>query len=469
MKIEQIYTGCLSQGAYYIRSENEAIVIDPLREIESYVQKALHDHVKIKYVLETHFHADFVSGHLDLAAKTGATIVYGPSAQPGFPAYIAADGEELPVGKCTMKVLHTPGHTMESTCYLLLDENRNQVALFSGDTLLLGDVGRPDLAQKATNLTTDELAGLLYDSIRNKLLPLADDVIIYPGHGAGSACGKNMMKETVDTLGHQKKINYALRKAMTRQEFITEVTDGLSSPPAYFPENAKMNKHGYESIDVVIRKGTRPMSVAEFNDLAAQTDAVIIDTREAKHFEKGFIPGSINIGLNGSFAHWVGSLLRGTDSPVLIVAEEGQEKEAAIRLARVGYDHLLGYLKGGFQQWLQADKDFNTITSMDAEEFSSRNSKQKLYILDVRRADEFKAGHIIGAHHLPLEKLATHLDQITKEADVYIHCAGGYRSMIAASILRSKGWVNIINVTGGFQAISNAKKQVALDKPEPVH
>jgi len=454
MKIEQIYTGCLAQGAYYIRSENEAVIIDPLREVQPYLAKAEADGVRIKYVLETHFHADFVSGHIDLAAKTGATIVYGPTAQPAFNAHIAADNEELKVGRITIKVLHTPGHTLESTTYLLKDEEGKDYAIFSGDTLFLGDVGRPDLAQKAAHMTQEELAGMLFDSLRNKIMTLADDVIVYPAHGAGSACGKNMSKETVDTLGHQKQTNYALRATMTRDEFINEVTDGLLPPPAYFPENVKMNKEGYESIDAVLTKGLRSFSPEEFELVANETGALVLDTREAQTFAKGFIPNSINIGIEGSFAPWVGSLIPGVNHPLLIIADEGREEEVVTRLARVGFDNALGYLKGGMKSWLQAGKSIDSIDSISASEFSRRMQQQKLFVIDVRKPGEFAAEHITDARNISLDYLNDHLAEIPKQGEVYLHCAGGYRSMIAASILKARGWNNVIDIAGGFKALA---------------
>lgn len=454
MKIEQIYTGCLAQGAYYIRSGNEAVIIDPLREVEPYIEKAEADHVQIKYVLETHFHADFVSGHLDLSAKTGATIVYGPTAQPKFKAHIARDGEELKIGDITIKVLHTPGHTMESTSYLLKDEKGVDHAIFSGDTLFLGDVGRPDLAQKAADMTQEELAGLLYDSLRNKIMPLSDDVIVYPAHGAGSACGKNMMKETVDTLGHQKKTNYALRANMTRDEFIKEVTDGLLPPPSYFPENVKMNKEGYESIDNVLNKGLHALASDAFELMANETGALVLDTRDPQTFAKSFIPRSINIGIDGSFAPWVGALIPGTQQPLLIVAEKGREEEVITRLARVGFDNTIGYLQGGFQNWLDAGKQTDAVDTISASEFAKRFAQQKLYIIDVRKPGEFQAEHIENAVNVPLDYINLHLAEIPKSGDVYLHCAGGYRSMIAASILKARGWNNLIDVQGGFKAIA---------------
>jgi hydroxyacylglutathione hydrolase len=454
MKIEQIYTGCLAQGAYYIRSGKEAVIIDPLREVQPYIEKAEAEQVQIKYVLETHFHADFVSGHLDLAASTGATIVYGPTAQPKFKAHIARDGEELKVGNITIKVLHTPGHTMESTCYLLKDENGVDHALFSGDTLFLGDVGRPDLAQKAAHLTQEELAGLLFDSLRNKIMPLADQVIVYPAHGAGSACGKNMMKETVDTLGNQKKVNYALRASMTRDEFIKEVTAGLLPPPSYFPENVKMNKEGYESIDTVLNKGMRALSAEAFELTANETGALVLDTRDAQVFASGFIPRSINIGIDGSFAPWVGALIPGTQQPLLIVADKGREEEVITRLARVGFDHAIGYLNGGFQTWRDAGKEIDLVDTISAAEFAGRFKEQKLYVIDVRKPGEYQAEHIEGAANVPLDYINQHLAEIPKTGDVYLHCAGGYRSMIAASILKARGWNNLTDVQGGLKAIA---------------
>jgi hydroxyacylglutathione hydrolase len=454
MKIEQIYTGCLAQGAYYIRSENEAVIIDPLREVDPYITKAEADGVKIKYVLETHFHADFVSGHLDLAEKTGATIVYGPTAVPKFKAHIAADGEVLTVGRVTIKVLHTPGHTMESTTYLLKDEYGKEHAIFSGDTLFLGDVGRPDLAQKAAHMTQEELAGLLYDSLRSKIMTLADDVIVYPAHGAGSACGKNMSKETVDTLGNQKQTNYALRPTMSRGEFINEVTDGLLPPPSYFPENVKMNKEGYERIDTVLNNGMQPLSADAFELIANEINALVLDTRDAETFAKGYIPNSINIGIDGSFAPWVGALIPGVNQPLLIITEEGRDEEVVTRLARVGFDNTMGYLKGGLKAWLQSGREIDRIDSIPAKEFARRAKVQKLTTIDVRKPGEFEAEHVKEATSIPLDFLNSRLAEIPKEGEVYVYCAGGYRSMIAVSILKSRGWNNLIDVKGGFKAIA---------------
>lgn len=453
MKVEQIYTGCLAQGAYYIESEGEAAIIDPLREVEPYIERARKNNASIKYVFETHFHADFVSGHIDLARRTGATIVYGPGAKPSFDAHIARDNEEIRLGEVTIRVLHTPGHTMESTTYLLLDEQGKEYAIFSGDTLFLGDVGRPDLAQKAADMTQEQLAGMLFDSLRNKIMTLPDDVIVYPAHGAGSACGKNMMKETVDTLGNQRRLNYALRAGMTREQFIREVTEGLMPPPAYFPENVKLNKEGYKNIDAVLERGTSPLNALQFEAVANETGALILDTRSPQVFRKAFIPGSINIGLDGSFAPWAGALIPGVEQPILIVSDEGREKEAVTRLARVGCDNTLGYLKGGFKAWLQAEKDVESIDSISAAEFEKRSHSRELVVFDVRKPSEFNDEHLVGARLAPLDFLNDYLDEIPKEGEVYLHCAGGYRSMIAASILKARGWNNVIDVDGGMKSL----------------
>ena len=459
MKIEQIYTGCLAQGAYYIQSGNEAVIIDPLREVQPYIEKAEKNGAKIKYVLETHFHADFVSGHIDLAKKTGATIVYGPLANPTFETHIAHDGEVLTVGSLKLKVLHTPGHTMESTCYLLLDENDKELALFSGDTLFIGDVGRPDLAQKAAHLTQEELAGTLFDSLRNKIMTLPDDVIVYPAHGAGSACGKNMSKETSDTLGNQKKFNYALRANMTRDEFTAEVTDGLLPPPAYFPENVRLNKQGYASIDSVLAKGTQALSPAAFEAAANETGALILDTRDAQVFAKGFIPNSINIGLGGSFAPWVGALIPDINQPILIVDEAGREQEVVTRLARVGYDNALGFLQGGIAAWQQAGHDLDTIETISAEEAAARLAADPAAILlDVRKKSENYSEHVLGAQNLPLDVVNEEMAALNPDKTYYIHCAGGYRSMVFASILKARGFDKLIDVQGGFKAIKDSEK-----------
>lgn len=453
MKVEQIYTGCLSQGAYYIRSGNEAAIIDPLREVDQYIEKANTDGVKIKYVFETHFHADFVSGHLDLAEKTGARIVYGPTARPAFLAYVASDNEEFKIGNVTVRALHTPGHTMESTTYLLLDEANSPKAIFTGDTLFLGDVGRPDLAQKAANLTKEQLAGLLYDSLRSKIMTLPGNVVVYPGHGAGSACGKNMMKETTDTLANQLKVNYALRE-MTRDRFIVEVLDGLETPPAYFPENVKMNKEGYESIDRVLSSALRPLTPKEFEAAANETGALVLDTRDASRFAESFIPNSINIGIDGNFAPWVGALIPGVGHPLLIVADPGREQEVVTRLARVGFDHVIGYLEGGFEAWRESGAEVDKIESISATEFAKLASLKSLQVIDVRKHGEYETEHLLHSNNIPLEELNNHLAEINQHETAYIHCAGGYRSMIACSILRARGWQNLVDVSGGFKALA---------------
>ena len=457
MKIEQIYTGCLAQGAYYIQSNGEAVIIDPLREVSSYLERAKHDGVKIKYVLETHFHADFVSGHVTLAEKTGATIVYGPNANPTFAAHIATDGEELRVGDVTIKVLHTPGHTMESTTYLLRDENGKDVAIFTGDTLFLGDVGRPDLAQKAATMTQEELAGISFDSLRTKIMPLADDVIVYPGHGAGSACGKNMMKETVDTLGNQKAMNYALRADMTRDEFIAEVTDGLLPPPGYFPLNVKLNKEGYRDIDEVLDQGLRALSPDAFEVAANETEALVLDVRSPQDFAVGHIPNSIFIGLDGNFAPWVGELIVDVNTNILLVAPEGREEEVVTRLSRVGFDNTFGYLQGGIHAWKASGKEVDTVHSVPASELAASYADFSDRIFDVRKPGEYLSEHIEQAHHTPLGSLNDHLAEFPQDGSFYVHCAGGYRSMIASSILKSRGIHNIIDVQGGWGAISQTE------------
>lgn len=453
MKIEQIYTGCLAQGAYYIESDGEAVVIDPLREVEPYIAKAEKDNATIKYVLETHFHADFVSGHIDLSKKTNAPIVYGPNANPSFKALVAEDGQQLKVGKVTFVVLHTPGHTMESTCYLLKDENGKNVALFTGDTLFIGDVGRPDLAQKAGVITTEDLAGALYESLRNKIMPLADDIIVYPAHGAGSACGKNMSNETTDTLGHQKKTNYALRPNMTKAEFIKEVTSGLTQPPAYFPLNVMMNKEGYESIDQVMERGKHALSPDAFEAAANETGALMLDTRAPEVFGKGFIPNAINIGIDGSFAPWVGALIPDIKQKLLIIADTDREEEVITRLARVGYDYTIGYLKGGFEAWKNSGKEIDTIGSVSAVELARAMSTGSATVIDVRKESEFTSEHVDGAINLPLDNINDNMAVLDKNRTYYVHCAGGYRSMIFNSVLKARGFNNLIDISGGFKAI----------------
>jgi len=459
MTVEQIYTGCLAQGAYYIESEGEAVVIDPLREVQPYIQKAENNDAKIKYVLETHFHADFVSGHLDLSKKTGAPIVFGPNAKPSFDAHIAKDGEELKVGKATIRVIHTPGHTMESTCYLLIDEKGKEIGLFSGDTLFIGDVGRPDLAQKVkADLTQEMLAGYLFDSLRTKIMPLADDIIVYPAHGAGSACGKNMSKETTDTLGNQKKTNYALRANMTKEEFIKEVTTGLVAPPAYFPLNVMLNIQGYESIDKVLERGQHDLSPDAFETAANETSALILDTRDPQTFAQGFVPNSINIGIDGSFAPWVGAMIPDIKQEILLVTDEGRENEVITRLARVGYDFTIGYLKGGFEAWRKAGKEVDQIRSIDVNELASVMKKGQVNVLDVRKNSEYLSEHLLDAENLPLDVINDSMAHINKNKTYYVHCAGGYRSMIFNSILRARGYDNLVDVKGGFKSIKDSGK-----------
>ena len=461
MNIEQIYTGCLAQGAYYIESKGEVAIIDPLREVEPYLKRAENDQAKIKYILETHFHADFVSGHVTLAKKTGAPIIYGPNANPSFEAIIAKDGQEFPLGDLTIKVLHTPGHTMESTTYLLRDKHGKDLAIFSGDTLFLGDVGRPDLAQKAASMTQEDLAGILFDSLRNKIMPLADDVIVYPAHGAGSACGKNMMKETVDTLGNQKKMNYALRANMTKAEFVKEVTDGLLPPPKYFPLNVKMNREGYEDIGDVMRRGNIALAPDAFEAAANETGAVVLDVRHQNDFVKGHVPRSIFIGLDGDFAPWVGALIADTQQPILLVTPTGKEKEAITRLSRVGFDGTIGYLKGGFEAWKKEGKDYDIIPSVSAAKAKEKLDKTHSPVFDVRKESEFLSEHLVDAHNTPLDFLNRHLAEFPKKDDFYVHCAGGYRSVIAASILKSRGIHNLVNIEGGFGALKNAGAPVS--------
>ena len=453
MKIEQIYTGCLAQGAYYIVSEGEAVIIDPLREIQPYLDRAEKDGVKIKYVFETHFHADFVSGHLDLASATGAAIVYGPTAKPTFEAHIATDGEVFKVGKISFKVLHTPGHTMESSCFLLIDEHGKDHSLFSGDTLFIGDVGRPDLAQKAAHMTQEQLAATLFHSLRDKVMTLADEVIVYPAHGAGSACGKNMSKETVSTIGQQKQLNYALRANMTEAEFIKEVTDGLLPPPTYFGANVAMNKTGYDSINTVMQRGMHALAPKEFEVAVESTGALMLDTRNPEVFAQGFVPNSINIGLNGQFAPWVGALITDIKQNIVLITEEGKEEETLTRLARVGYDFVVGYLKGGFQAWKAAGMEVDTVNRINAEQFAEQ-FKASPIVIDVRKPGEFAAEHVDGAKSIPLDYINEDLAQFPKDQPFIIHCAGGYRSMIAASILKARGWENFVDVEGGFSAIS---------------
>ena len=468
MKIEQIYTGCLAQGAYYIESNGEVAIIDPLRETQSYIDQATKDNAKIKYIFETHFHADFVSGHLDLAQKTGATIIYGPTAEPNFDAHIATDGEVFSLGNITITALHTPGHTMESTTYLLKDENGKDYAIFTGDTLFIGDVGRPDLAQKLnTDLTQEKLAGYLFDSLRNKIMPLADDIIVYPAHGAGSACGKNMSKETFDTLGNQKQVNYALNPTMTKEEFITELTSGLMPPPFYFPENVMMNKLGVESLDVVKERANKALSPDEFIQVAEDTNALILDVRDPQTFAAGFIPNSINIGIKGNFAPWVGTLITDIKQPILLIAEVGQEEETVTRLARVGYDNVIGFLNNGFQAWVEAEKDFDEIVSVSPEEFAELVDETELKVLDVRKPGEYETSHVEGAITAPLDFINESMKLIDSEETYLVHCAGGYRSMIFTSILRARGYENLIDVAGGFGKIKEVEGVKIVEGTSP--
>jgi hydroxyacylglutathione hydrolase len=452
MKIEQLYTGCLAQGAYYIESDGEVAIIDPLREIQQYIDKTETTNSKIKYILETHFHADFVSGHVDLANKTGATIVFGPGASTDYDIHSATDGEELKVGKVTIKVLHTPGHTLESTTYLLRDENGRDHAIFSGDTLFLGDVGRPDLAIKS-DLTKEDLAEMLYDSLRTKIMTLADTVIVYPAHGAGSACGKNLSKETVGVLGEQKKTNYALRADMTKAEFVKEVLDGIAPPPQYFAKNAMMNKMGYDAFDTILKKGDTPLKPEDFEALANHESALVLDVRPESDYIKGHIPNSIFIGLNGGFAPWVGALITDIKQPIVLVVPEGKSAEAVTRLSRVGYDNTLGYLEGGINAWKASGRAIDTLDSISAEEFAKRSKTSEINILDVRKDGEYQSMHLEDVQHFSLDLINDKMNEVSKDKTYYVHCAGGYRSVIAASILKARGFNNLIDIAGGFGAI----------------
>jgi len=456
MKVEQIYTGCLAQGAYYLENNGEVAIIDPLREVQPYLERAEKDGATIKYIFETHFHADFVSGHLDLSKKTGAPIIYGPNANPSFDCIVATDGQEFKLGNATIQVIHTPGHTMESTCFLLIDESGKATSLFSGDTLFLGDVGRPDLAQKAADMTQEDLAGLLYDSLYNKILPLSDDIMVYPAHGAGSACGKNMMKETMDSLGNQKSMNYALNQP-SKEAFIEAVTDGLLPPPAYFPLNVAMNKKGYDSIDDVMAKGMQALEPEAFETAAETTGAIILDTRTAADFSQGFVPRSINIGLDGQFAPWVGAMIVDVKQPILLITDEGKEEETLTRLSRVGFDAVIGHLKGGFASWKSANKEIDTVNRITADTFKNEIQIGESFVLDVRKESEYRAEHVEEAYNKPLDFINEWFMEMGNQNETfYVHCAGGYRSMIAASILKSKGIHNFKEVAGGFKAISEA-------------
>jgi glyoxylase-like metal-dependent hydrolase (beta-lactamase superfamily II)/rhodanese-related sulfurtransferase len=454
MNVEQIYTGCLAQGAYYITSNGEAAIIDPLREVQPYIDRLERDNVKLKYIFETHFHADFVSGHLDLSKKTNAPIVYGPTANAEFEAIIAEDNQIFKIGNVKIKVLHTPGHTMESTTYLLIDENGKENAIFSGDTLFIGDVGRPDLAQKAASMTQEQLAATLYHSLRTKIMTLPDHVTVYPGHGAGSACGKNMSKETVSTIGEQKRNNYALRANMTEAEFVHEVTDGLLPPPGYFGFNVAMNKKGYTSFDEVLNNGMRQLSVDEFEVAAEETGALILDSRNYNEFGKGFVPQSVNIALNGDFAPWVGALIADVSQPLLLVCDAGKEEETVTRLSRVGFDNILGHLKGGFDAWKNAGKEVDTINRITPQEFEKQFVPGKSVVVDVRKESEYAAEHVEDAYSKPLAYINDWIRDINPDEPFFMHCAGGYRSMTAASILQARGYRNFIEVGGGFNAIA---------------
>lgn len=454
MKVEQIYTGCIAHAAYYLESNGEAAIFDPLREVQPYIDRALVDQAQIKYVFETHFHADFVSGHLDLAAKTGSKIVYGPTAKPGFDATVAEDNQEFKVGAYTIRVIHTPGHTMESTTYLLIDETGKEHGIITGDTLFIGDVGRPDLAQHViADLTEQKLAAHLYDSLRNKIIPLSDDLIVYPNHGAGSACGKKMSKETTDTLGNQKRTNYALRADMTKEEFIDELLSGLTTPPAYFPKNVLMNIQGYDSLDTILERGNRGLSPSSFELVANESNALILDTRAPEVFAQGFIPNSINIGLDGNFAMWVGEMISDIQQEILLVCEIGREEEAIIRLSRVGYDHTVGYLKGGFNAWVSEGRETDAVQRISAEEFAEKFAR-KIPTFDVRKRSEFDAEHVVDVVNIPLNEINLHLAKFPEKESFILHCAGGYRSMIAASILKSRGIHNFVDVIGGMSDIS---------------
>ncbi|NIK92249.1 MBL fold metallo-hydrolase [Mangrovimonas sp. CR14] len=454
MKVEQIYTGCLAHAAYYIENNGEAAVFDPLREVGPYIDRAKEDGAKIKYVFETHFHADFVSGHLDLRAKTGADIVFGPNAKPGYEAIVAEDAQIFKVGNYQVKVIHTPGHTMESTTYLLIDDKGKEHGIITGDTLFIGDVGRPDLAQHVVaDLTEEKLAAHLFDSLRNKIMPLSDDLIVYPNHGAGSACGKKMSTETTDTLGNQKKTNYALRADMTKEEFIKELLTGLTTPPGYFPQNVLMNIKGYESLDTIMDRATKALTPEEFEVIANETGALLLDTRENEDFAKGFVPNSINIGLESNFAMWVGEMIPDVKQEILFITYPGKEEETITRLSRVGYDHSIGYLKGGFESWKESGKEVDSVSRISPEELEKRYEDKPL-IIDVRKKSEFDSEHIIDAVNVPLNEINKHLSEFPKDKPFVLHCAGGYRSMIAASILKQRGWENFVDVEGGLDEIS---------------
>lgn len=456
MKIEQIYTGCLSQGAYYLESNGEVAIIDPLRDVDYYIETANKNNARIKYIFETHFHADFVSGHVTLAEKTGASIIYGPNAITNFHSHIAHNGEEFKLGDVKITLIHTPGHTIESSCYLLTDKEGKDIAIFTGDTLFLGDVGRPDLAQKSDHLTAEDLAGYLFESLRNKIMPLNDDIVIYPAHGAGSACGKKMSKETFDSLGNQKKTNYALREDMTKKEFIKEVLEGLNPPPEYFPSNVKLNKEGYEPLDKILSRSFNELTVIDFKKNVNVNGSLMLDVRSIEEFAKAHIPGSIFIGLDGGFAPWVGELIKDINHPIVIISPAGREEEAIIRLSRLGFDNSKGYLKGGINAWIDSGNEVDSVESINKNEFEKLFSEANTKIFDVRNESEFNSEHVVGACNIPLNKLNANLEKINSKGVNYIHCAGGYRSMIASSILKARGIHNFIDIKGGYSAISDS-------------
>lgn len=467
MIIEQIYTGCIAEAAYFLSSEGEAAIVDPLRDIQPYLDRIEKEGVQLKYIFETHFHADFVSGHIDLAKKTGATIVYGPTTMStGFEKKVGYDGEVFTLGGSTITLIHTPGHTMESSCYLLKDEQGKERGIITGDTLFIGDVGRPDLAQHVVeDLTQDKLARHLYHSLRTKIMPLSDELIVYPNHGAGSACGKNMSKETTDTLGNQKRSNYALNPALTEDEFVAIVLNGLVRPPQYFPKNVLMNIQGYEQLDAIIAKGMTPLNVAQVEHFQQDANIMLLDTRAAHKFAKGFIPGSVNIGLDGNFAMWVGELIDNLDQSIVLIADdEEQVKESITRLSRVGYDHCIGYLQGGFEAWQKAGKLIDHVQRISAQALSEQYQQAPLPIFDIRKISEFQSEHLEAAINIPLNDLEQQLDRLPKDQAFVVHCAGGYRSMIAASLLKKKGYQNFVDVIGGFAAI----KETSMPKTDYV-
>lgn len=454
MRIEQIYTGCLAQGAYYIVSDGEAAIIDPLRDIQPYLDRLTRDQVKLKYIFETHFHADFVSGHVDLSKTTRAPIVYGPNANPSFDFISAKHNQFFEIGKVKIKTLHTPGHTMESTCFLLLDEENKEKAIFTGDTLFIGDVGRPDLSQKTENLTQEQMAAMLYHSLRTEIMNLPDEVVVYPAHGAGSACGKNMSKETISTIGSQKTNNYALKQDMTQKEFIDELIEGLLPPPSYFAMNVDLNKHGYDSFENIISNGMQAFTADEFVSLADENGALILDTRNSEEFSKGFIPQSINIGINGDFAPWAGTLIGDLNQVILCITELGKEEETITRLSRVGFDKVLGHLKGGFESWKNSGKEIDQIHRISADQFATAYDVRTDIALDVRRNTEYNTEHVSEAQNMPLADINSWIKDIDPEKHFYVYCAGGYRSMIAASILQARGYRNFSEIEGGYKDIS---------------